>query len=942
MLGGQVWLRVLGPVEIRDGGAWLRPPRPQLRLLAALLGLSAGRVVPAGDLVDALWESMPPPSARASLQILATRLRKAMTGVPGASVDRYGDGYRLQISPGLVDVHQFRSLVRAARQTADDSQATGILDQALELWRGSALSDVPATAAAEAVRAGLADERLAAIQARFERLIAAGHHAEAAAEIPLVLAGHPLAERLAGMLMIAWSRCGRQADALRVFRDLRGRLIAELGVEPGAELQQLHRQILRGDPVLDRVPAPTPHQLPAAPGHFTGRQRELAALTGWLDAGAGAAGPVLIAISGPPGAGKTALALQWAHRVQHRFPDGQLYVNLHGFGPSPDPVSPAEAISGLLESLGMSVSQDDARVEARASAYRSRLAGKRMLIVLDNARDGAQVRPLLPAGAQCAVLVTSRSELSGLIAAECAQPLRLDVLSEPEARQLLARRIGAGRACAEPRAVSELISLCSRLPLALSIAAARAASRSDFPLTALAAGLRDSHSRLDALDAGDRAADVRAAFSWSYRLLSEPAARMFRLLGAHPGPDIRVAAAASAAAVPAGTARSALRELAAVNLVQEPVLGRFALHDLLRAYAAELSAEDESRSALQRVLDYYLHTARAAVRLVYPADRQVAVSPPRPGAVPEHFRGRDQALAWLRAEHQVLLAATASAAGRGFDAHAWQIPAVLSDYFARRGHYLDRVQSQEQALAAAGRIGDGAAQAAAGRSLGDALIRLGSWQDAERHLRDALRLCRELGDCASQAACHCTLSRLFDAQADHARSLHHAQRALRLYRTAGDRAGQAFALNGVGWDFALLGRNQQALTYCKQALAAHRKLGNRCGEAATLDSLGYCYHQSGHLDQAVAFYQQAISAYADVGDNYHRAHTLIRLGETHRATGNSKTAHALWGEALTILTELRHPDAARAREKLRSQVPAPAGPGGGPSRNAWRLHPLKA
>lgn len=1009
---GQAWMRVLGPVEIQGCDGGLRSGGPQMRLLLALLALSAGRVVPVADLVDALWEERPPPSARASLQILVVRLRKLLAAVPGCRIDRYGDGYQLKISQRLVDVHRFRSLVRSAQATGDDEQAAVFLGQALELWRGPALADVPGTAMVEAIRAGLAEEHLSAVQDRFGRLLAVGRHAEAAADIPLMLARHPLAERLAGMLMIAWYRAGRQAEALQVFRDLRGRLAGELGVEPGAELQRLHQQILSGDPALaapdhharspatgpatpaggsqspGRPPPAGPHQpvaapeqveskqagrleellgnhdrgaghasglhqqpmpsdvvlasrgngtshsastraiampvaprqLPAAPAKFTGRQRELASLTGWLDAGAGSGAPVILAISGIPGAGKTALGLRWAHQVRERFPDGQFYVNLRGFGPSQAPVTPAEAISVLLESLGVGIDQLSPRLEARAGLYRSLLAGKRILVVLDNARDEAQVRPLLPGSPTCAVLVTSRNELTGLVAAEAACALALDVLSEPEARQLLASRLGA-RAAAEADAVTEVVTLCGRLPLALAIAAARAA-RPARTLASLAAELQGTRHRLDRLDSGDEATSVKAVFSWSYRLLSEPAARLFRLLGALSGPDISVAAAASLAGVSGPSAHAALSELLRQNLIQEQAPGRFSLHDLVHAYAASLGADNERHSARRRVLDHYLHSAHAAVGRLYPAAGQIAIQPPGPGATPEQPADPGEALAWLRAEHQALQAVTTIAADSGFDEHAWKLPAVLREYFARRGHYLDWAKSQQTALAAAVRTGDEAAQASAHRSLGEALIHLGTWDKARHHLHDALKLHSNLGDHAGQASCHCGMARLFLAQYDYAQALHHAQRALRLYRAAGDMAGQAAALNGVGWDYALLGNNQRALSYCRKALELYREAGNRFGEAATLDSLGYCHHRVGRHGKAVSLYQQALGAYADVGDHYYAAHTLIRLGDTHMASGDQRAACQAWQQALGILDDLHHHDAEAVRSKLQNMTEA--------------------
>jgi DNA-binding SARP family transcriptional activator/Tfp pilus assembly protein PilF len=966
-----MWLRVLGPVQVRAGEGWLSPPRPQVRLLLARLALSAGQVVLVDDLIDVLWAQQPPQSARASLQILVVGLRKALAGLPGCALERYGDGYQLRAAPDKVDVHRFRSLVAAAREAPDENQAIAAFDQALALWQGPALSGVPATVRVEAIRAGLAEEHLSAVQDRFGCLLAAGRNQQAAAEIPLVLAEHPLAERLAGMLMIAWYRCGRQADALQVFRDLRGRLASELAVEPGPELQRLHQQILSGDPALtasgnlagllrggeaaapansagkdaqiwDVRPAQPPdapkrpgsenarrahsgstaaplipRQLPAAPAHFAGRQRELGLLTGWLEAGTAAGQTVILAISGTAGVGKTALALRWAHQAKHRFADGQLYVNLRGFDASSAPVAPADAISVLLESLDMPASRIPQRLDAQAGLYRSLLAGRQMLIVLDNARDEAQVRPLLPGVPDCVVLVTGRGQLAGLVAAEGARPLTLDVLSEAEARQLLDSHLGDERVAAEAAEVAELVGRCARLPLALAITAARAALHPAFPLASLVAGLRDIRQRLDLLDSGDQAADIRAVFSWSYRLLSEPAARMFRLLGAHPGPDISATTAASLAAVSEPEARAALSDLTRANLLQEQTPGRFALHDLLHAYAADLSDEEERRSAIRRVLDHYLLTARTAVTLVYPSAHQIAVQLPGPGEAVERFSEPEQARAWLQSEYHALLAAIACAADSGFDTHAWQLPAVMREHFDRRGYYADWAKCQRLALAAAGRLGDHAAQALAHRLLSQALITARQLDEAHFHVREALKLDRRLGDQVGEGFCHFQFSRIFECREDYSRALSHDRQALRLWRAAGDLTGQAHALNAIGWISAQLGNYQRALSYCEKALELHRTSGDRLGEAATLDSLGYCCHQIGRYSQAVAYYQQALRAYADVGDRYLQAQTLIHFGETHQVNGHQEATRDLWQQALAILNDLHHPDAAPIRARLR-------------------------
>jgi DNA-binding SARP family transcriptional activator/tetratricopeptide (TPR) repeat protein len=922
-------LQVLGPVEIRGRDTSPRLPGPQLRLLLGVLALSAGQVVPIGELVDALWEDRPPQSARASLQILAARLRKALADVPDCAIERHGDGYRLHVGADLVDVRRFRALVQSARAAADHEDAAALLGQALVLWRGPALADVPATTVVETIRAGLAEEQLSAVQDRFEHLLAGGHDAEAAAEIPLLLSKYPLSERLAGMLMLAWYRRGRQADALQMFRDLRARLADELGIEPGAELQRLHQQILTGDPALGA--AQTPHQpadppvvtnleaarqLPAPPALFTGRDEELRSLTAWLDEDAAAEEPITLAISGAPGIGKTALALRWAHQMQQRFPDGQLYLNLRGFDASLSPVTPAEAIGSVLESLGLNVREIPPRLDARASLYRSLLAGRRMLIVLDNARDEAQVRPLLPGSPSCAVLITGRNELTGLIAAEGARPLVLDALAPDESRQFLARRLGVARAAAEPEAIVELTSLCSHLPLALAITAARAATRPAFSLASIAATLRSSHNRLDALDIGDQSTNVRAVFSWSFRLLSDEAAQMFRLLGAFPVPDTPVAAAANLAAVSVPSAQTALSELVRANLVQELIPGRYTMHDLLRVYATGLGDEERLRAALQRALDYYLHTAQAAISLAYPATHLAAIKPAGPDSTAERLASAGQANAWLQAEHRNLLTAAEIAADNGLDAYACQLPAVLGDYLTRRGHYLDLAQSQQIALAAATRAGDDIGLSYAHRGLGEALIQLGSPDEAQHHLQRALNLYQRLGDRAEQGRCYCGLARLAGTKDDHSLALRRAQQALRLYRAVGDQAGQAAALNGIGWDYALLGDSKRAQSYCTKALELHRQTGNRLGEATTLDSLGYCSFQLGNYRHAIALYRQALGAYADVGDHYYRAQTLVRLGETHLAEGEPQAARTAWEQALQVLESLHHNDAGPVQARL--------------------------
>jgi DNA-binding SARP family transcriptional activator/tetratricopeptide (TPR) repeat protein len=1025
-LEGQLWLRVLGPVQVRDGDAWLQPPTPQLRLLLAWLALSAGQVVPVDDLIDVLWEDRPPRSARASLQILVVRLRKALAGLPGCALDRYGDGYRLRAIPDQVDVHRFRSLVSSARDARDDDHAHDAFGQALALWRGPALADVPGTVRVEAIRAGLGEEQLSAAQDRFGRLLAAGRDGQAAGEIPLLLARHPLAERLAGLLMLAWYRCGRQADALRVFRDLRGRLASELGVEPGPELQRLHQRILSADPALAapddlagllrvgevaapangpgrhagfryvRPPQPAdaperlesgkgakeagalcngklsieagprlagiqsqalavvqapgraelrpqarpgpdaraslaaevPRQLPPAVTGFTGRAPELRTLTQVLNQiGCDAPGTLVIsAIGGTAGVGKTALALFWAHRVADRFADGQLYVNLRGFDPSGVPVAPAEAVRGFLDALGVPPQRIPPGADAQAGLYRSLVADKQMLVVLDNARDEQQVRPLLPASPASLVIVTSRSQLTGLTATDGARLLSLDVLTQDEAVQLLTARVGNDRAAAEPGAVGEIAALCARLPLVLAVAAARAAARPRFLLTELAAELRGADSRLDALDAADPASSVRAVFSWSYRQLGPQAARLFRLLGLHSGPDISIPAAGSLAGINQAGADRLLRELTQANLLAEHVPGRFGFHDLLRAYAADQATATEDQparhQAIGRILDHYLHTACTATTLIRPAREPITIGPARPGVTPEHLASRPQAREWFEAEHHVLLAAVALADSTGFDIHAWQVPWAMSEFMDRRGHWDLMAAIQGTAVAAATRLGDTAGRAVSLRMLAIACSRLGDSDQALAHTVACLRLCQQLGDHLGEADVYFVRATVAESQGHYADALSDCEQALRLYQAAGSRPGEARMLNNIGWDHDLLGDYRQARLFCRQSLALAAELRLRDVEAAAWDNLGYAEHHLGNFAEAITCYQRVLSLCQEAGGRFIEAGVLTRLGDCHQDTGELACARRAWQQALDILDELDHPDADKIRAKLRSPAPA--------------------
>jgi tetratricopeptide (TPR) repeat protein len=608
--------------------------------------------------------------------------------------------------------------------------------------------------------------------------------------------------------------------------------------------------------------------------------------------------------------------VHWAHRVRHRFPDGQLYLNLRGFHPSGAVLDPAQAIRAMLEALEVPRQRIPADLDAQAALYRSEIAGRRMLVVIDNARDAEQVRPLLPGAPGCFVLVTSRSQLTSLVAVEGAHPLTLDLLTPEEARQLLASRLGPERLAADPEATEEIITRCARLPLALAIVAARAATNPRFPLRAIADELRG----LDALADEDPSGDIRTVFSWSVATLSPATARMFRLFGLHPGPDISAPAAASLAGVAPTAGRPMLSELTRAHLIVESVPGRYALHDLLRAYAAELAAATEPAveryAASYRMFDHYLHTAHAADHLIDPHRDSIVLPPPHDGVTPEALADHQQALTWFATEQPVLINAVRHAAATGFDPHAWQLARMLAEYFDRRGHWRDSVQTQHVGLAAARRLGDLSAQAGTDRGLARAYTRLGDYDAAHNHYRRALDAFAATGDRVGQANTLNSIADVCERQNRYQDALDHARMALDLHRGHGHRRGEAAALNAVGWYQAQLGDYQPALASCEEALRLLEALGDPYGQAATSDSLGYVYDRLGDHDRALDRYRHSLELFRDLGDRYWEATLLTRIGETRRAMGDADGARGDWLYALTILDDLAHPDAEHVRVSL--------------------------
>jgi DNA-binding SARP family transcriptional activator len=909
-------------------------------VILAALALRAGQALSYDELAEIVWDGAPPVAARVAIRNYVKRLRHVLGPMAGRRILTRDPGYALDAVPDEVDALRFTALsmraaaaVRQLKEAPRDhtSGALGtwdVLGEALGLWRGQPLADVPSHMLVAAEVPRLDALRMQALEWRMDAGLAQGRHAELAGELAQLVAEHPLRERFQAQLMLALYRCGRQAEALAAYQRARRMLVDELGVEPGRELQDLQAGILAGDPSL-AAPGPAqaslvpagmvPRQLPAGVAHFTGRVAELAALRAWQReaSGAGESAKVMV-IDGTAGAGKTALAVHWAHQAAGDFPDGQLYVNLRGFDPSDAPVAAADALRWFLGAFGVTEERMPASADEQAAMYRSLLAGKRVLVVLDNARDAAQVRPLLPGSPSCLAVVTSRARLPGLAAIEGARLVPLDVLTAADARELLVSRLGK-RARAEA-AARQLAELCSRLPLALSIVAARAAARPYLPLAELARELTDATGRLDALDAGDPAASVRAVFSWSCQQLSEPAARLFRLLGLHAGPDITVPAAASLAGIAPTRARALIGELADVHLIAEHAPGRYAFHDLLRAYAADLGdANDggaERRDALHRVLDHYLHTVHSVSWLLNPARTQVTVAAPRPGVTPETIANADAALAWFDAERQVLLAAISQASDASFDTHAWQLPWALTLFFDRRGHWHDQIAIQRIAIAAAKRLGDLTAQARAYRDLGVAFGRFGAFAEACVYHCEAVDLHQQLGDRLGEARARYEIMSVTAHQGRLSEALDHAQQSLALFQAEDNQAGMARALNAVGWLHAQLGDYEEALLWCAQALGLVSGRGDPVSEASTWDSMGYAHYQLGRHAAAISCFRTAVGIMDGLRAGYHQAPMLIHLGDACQAAGDDDGARQAWRSALAILDDLQHPDAEQARVRL--------------------------
>lgn len=919
---------VLGPLVVRVDGVPVPVPAGKQRAVLAALLLGANRTVSLDELAETLWGEDLPLSARVSVQNYVMRLRKALGEGCGARISTGANGYVLRVEAGELDLHRFEELLGAAWTAARDErwqQAADDATAALALWRGDALADVASDVLAARETPRLAELRLQAQVTRLDAELHLGRHTEVIGELRQLTGAHPLREHLHALLMLALYRDGRQAEALAVYHIARRALLDELGTEPGSELQELNQRVLTADPALwaqdpttDSAAdsdAAVPRELPPLASHFTGRESELKRLTELLDRAADQApGTVVIsAIGGTAGVGKTALAVNWAHQVADRFPDGQLYVNLRGYDPQ-QPLSAADALAFFLGSLGVPGPEVPAEDEERAARYRSLLAGKRVLIVLDNASSAEQVRPLLPGSAGCMVLVTSRDMLAGLVARDGAVRLDLAMLSAAESLELLRALVGR-RVDAEPAAAAALVALCAQLPLALRVAAELASARPTATLADLTSELASHERRLDVLDAvGDPRTAIRAVFSWSYRNLEPAVARAFRLLSLHPGSDLDVYALAGLTGATLAQARYVSDMLVRASLVEQAKDGRFALHDLLRAFGRDLVAEhdgeDESRAALTRLFDYYLSTAAKVMDVLFPGDsshyRPRIPASPAPSPSTDDARA---ARAWLDAERANLVATATYAASHGWPEHAIGFSGTLFRYLDHGGHVLDAVSVYTAARQAAQETGDFGAEAAALVALGSVSRVRGRYQQAASYHEQALTLFRRTGDRIGQARTLNSLGLVANHLGEYTTAIQHYQQSLSLYRDAGDRNGQAVELNALGGIADQRGDSEQAVGYFRQALALFRETGYESGEAMALGNLGV---MTGRLDshqEAADYLLQALALFRKVGSRRGEALALGYLANVDRHLGRLPQAYDRQLQSLEICREIGDPAA---------------------------------
>jgi DNA-binding SARP family transcriptional activator/Tfp pilus assembly protein PilF len=942
--------RLLGPLEIRAGEEWRGIGAPKWRSVLAALLINVGQIVPADVLIDEVWGETPPAKAGNLISIYVLRLRRLLGDTDGTLLVTRAPGYLLRLAQGDTDAQVFETLVREggrAYAAGHPERAAAQLAEALALWHGSPLADVPQTTLVDAEARRLADLRLDATELRIKAELACGNHAQVIPELRRLLADHSLRENLWLLLMQALDGAGRHAEALDAYGQARSIIAGELGVDPGAELRQFHAHLLAEDEERARdtgdapgsisagtvaprsvaVPAeagrprsvPVPAQLPADVADFTGRGDQVKHLCDVLSSGSADDDPGVVRIAlvaGSGGLGKTSLAVHAAHRVRASFPDGQLYVDL--LGATPNPLPTGDVLARFLRDLGVDGRDIPVDEDERAARYRTVLAGCRILVVLDNARDAAQVRPLLPGTASCAVLVTTRSRMPDLASTRLVD---LNVLDDDEALALFTKVVGDERAAAEPEATAELLLACAGLPLAIRICAARLATRSGWTIRAMANRLRDEHRRLDELRAGDLA--VRASFQVSFASLPAEAqpdgvapADAFRLLGLWQGPSISSAAAAALFGTPEYLAEDALEALVDAHLLESTTDDRYKFHDLLRVYSAERAVADLSGpdrdAAIGRLLGWYMRTADAAAAAVSPSYRYtIPLDAPDPDVPSLAFPTAEGALAWYDSERVNVLSATRQAAASGWDDIAWRLPAPLFLVFNSRGNWADCIATHRIALDSARRAGNRQGEAWILNNLGNAL---GETRDPEGigHLETSIAIRREIGDRKGEAQAANSLADAYQQLGRTNEALELYRRALSLNQDVGNRYGEGVSLVNVGWTLLDLDRAGEAVSYLLQARDTFAQIDYADGVGYALHILGRCYLSLQRDAEAMDCLRQALNSHRATGNRRRQAATLRSLGTAQCRAGQRAEARESWAQAVAIFEDLG--DSAEAAE----------------------------
>ncbi|MFF3709322.1 AfsR/SARP family transcriptional regulator [Streptomyces phaeochromogenes] len=951
---------VLGPVRAWRGADSLPTGSPQQRALLAALLLREGRTATAGELIDALWGEEPPSQALAAVRTYASRLRKVLD--PDVLVSESG-GYAIRsLGDGALDLAVAQELAtdaEKAKNSGDLCHARSLLNKTLNLWDGEPLASVPGPYA-ETQRARLEEWRLQLLESRLDMDLEQGCHAEAVSELTALTAAHPLRERFRELLMLALYRSGRQAEALAVYADTRRLLADELGVDPRPGLKELQQRILQADPNLAEPSAPVaepaaapvrPAQLPATVSDFTGRASFVSELGDVLSSAEGRVMAVS-ALAGIGGVGKTTLAVHVAHQARGAFPDGQLYVDLQGAGARA--AEPETVLGAFLRALGAADSSIPDSLAERAALFRSMLDGRRVLVLLDNARDAAQVRPLLPGTEGCAALITSRVRMVDLVGAHLVD---LDVMSPEEALQLFTKIVGAERVAAERESALDVVAACGFLPLAIRIAASRLAARRTWTVSVLAAKLADERRRLDELQAGDLA--VKATFELGYGQLEPAQARAFRLLGLADGPDISLAAAAAVLNLPVEATEDLLESLVDTSLLESAAPGRYRYHDLVRLYARACAERDEQppserATAMSRLLDFYLATAAEVYAIERPGDRLVdGLEPTEYAGL--HFTDGSAALDWLYNEAAPLLACVRQSADTnrlqravdllwaakdltesGANSHQYETTAramceatrvagdpraegrartVLTDVLLVSGRIEQAEEEARLAMELAGDAQDSTAISWVANNRGLICLHQGRYADGKAFFDQAIEGLRAAGNRPFEATSLCNLSRAHLGMGSVAKAVEIAQRGVAIHAEFGRTVRLANSHYAVGIALHRAGRHAEALGHFSEALGILHDHRQRLWEGTTHFRIAEVHLAARRPAQAAQHAEQALALRCIGGDRM-RGNVLTLLGRALSVLGQVDRARACWREALNLYEQSGAEEAAEVRTLL--------------------------